>query len=163
MTTKTRSSIPAQLMVAASAILLLAAGARILKGFNPQPDPPGVWGMIGITPSDTLRLNVVNMQFSSIPPGPCNVTLKFLNSSGVVLKQQTISVKPTQAASLDLTGPEAGGGFRTEVHPVLAVPSNEPTGCSAVGSVEVFNTNSGETSMYAHPMFITLPSTAAAQ
>jgi hypothetical protein len=150
-------------MVAASVILLLAAGARILKGFNPQPDPPGVWGMIGITPSDTLRLNIVNMEFSGLPPGPCNVTLKFLNGSGIVLKQQTISVKPTQAALLDLTGLEAGGAFRTEVHPVLAVPSNEPTGCSAVGSVEVFNTNSGETSLYAHPMFITLPPAAAAQ
>ncbi|MGA3077660.1 MAG: hypothetical protein ABSG56_28755 [Bryobacteraceae bacterium] len=158
-----RSSIPAQLIVAASVILLLAAGARILKGFNPQPDPPGVWGMIGITPSDTMRLNIVNMEFGGVPPGPCNVTLKFLNGSGVVLKQQAISVKPTEAASLDLTGLEAGGGFRTEVHPVLAVPSNEPTGCSAVGSVEVFNTNSGETSLFAHPLFITLPPAAAAQ
>jgi hypothetical protein len=163
MNMRIRSSIPAQLIVAASVILLLAAGARILKGFNPQPDPPGVWGMIGITPSDTMRLNIVNMEFGGVPPGPCNVTLKFLNGSGVVLKQQAISVKPTEAASLDLTGLEAGGGFRTEVHPVLAVPSNEPTGCSAVGSVEVFNTNSGETSLFAHPLFITLPPAAAAQ
>ena len=158
-----RDSIPARLTVAVSAILLLAAGARILKGFNPQPDPPGVWGMIGITPSDTMRLNIVNMQFSGFPPGPCNVTLKFLDSSGIVLKQQAISVKPSQAASLDLTGLEAGAGFRTEVHPVLAVPSNEPTGCSAVGSVEVFNTNSGETSLHAPPVFITLPPAPAAQ
>ena len=158
-----RNSIPAQLVAAASAIVLLAAGAKILKGFNPQPDPPGVWGMIGITPSDTIRLNIVNMQFPSIPPGPCNVALRFLNTSGRILKQQALTVNPTQAASLDFTGLEAGGGFRTEVHPVLSLTSNEPTGCSAVGSVEVFNTNSGETSLFAHPIFIPLPTPAAAK
>lgn len=163
MTSSVRHSIPAQLAAAIGFILLLAAGGKLLKGFNPQPDPPGVWGMIGITPSDTMRLNIVNMQFSAVPPGPCNVTLKFLNSSGRVLKQQTLAVKTTQAASLDITGTEAGGGFRTEVHPVLIVPADEPTGCSAVGSVEVFNTNSGETSLYAHPVFINLPPPAAIQ
>jgi hypothetical protein len=163
MNLKIRNSIPAQLMAAATAIVLLAAGAKILKGFNPQPDPPGVWGMFGITPSDTVRLNIVNMEFPGLPPDPCNVTLKFLNSSGIVLKQQTIAVKPAQAALLDLTGAEAGAGFRSEVHPVLVVPSNAPTGCSAVGSVEVFNTNSGETSIFAHPIFITLPPPAAAR
>lgn len=158
------NSIPAQLMAAAAAIVLLAAGAKILRGFNPQPDPPGIWGMVGVTPSETVRLNVVNMEFpGAVPPGPCNVTLKFLNSSGTVLKQQAVTVKPTQAAFLDLTGSEAGAGFRAEIHPVLAVPSNEPTGCSAVGSVEVFNTNSGETSLYAHPIFITLPPPTAAR
>ena len=72
-----------------------------------------------------------------------------------------MTIKPTQAASLDLTGFEAGGGFRNEVHPVLTVPSNEATGCSAVGSVEVFNTNSGETTLFAHPMYITLPAAKA--
>ena len=156
-----RNSMATQVAAVATAVFLLAAGARIMRGFNPQPDPPGVWGMIGITPSDTLRLNIVNMQFPTVPPGPCNVTLKFLNTSGRVLKQQTLTVNTTQAASLDITGVEAGAGFRTEVHPVLAVPSNEPVGCSAIGSVEVFNTNSGETTLYAHPIYISLPAVAA--
>jgi hypothetical protein len=158
-----RNSFPKQLAAGAIAILLLVAGGRMMKAFNPQPDPPGIWGMIGITPSDTMRLNVVNMQFSGFPPGPCNVTLKFLNSDGEVLKQQAVSIKSTEAVSLDLTGIEAGGGFRTEVHPVLAVPSTEATGCSAVGSVEVFNTSSGETTILAHPIFIPVQQTSAAQ
>jgi len=157
MTSSIRQSVWVKVASAAGIIALLAVGGVILKGFNPQPDPPGLWGMIGITPSDTMRLNIVNMQLGGLPPGPCNVTLRFLNGSGQILKQQTLTVKPTQAAFLDITGTEAGGGFRTEVHPVLAEPTNEATGCSAVGSVEVFNTNSGETSLYAHPMFISLP------
>lgn len=150
-----------QLTIALGVILALMAGSKMMKAFNPQPDPPGVWGMIGVTPSDTMRLNVVNMTFAGFPPDPCNVTLKFVNSNGAVLKQQTLTIKSTQAAFLDLTGVEAGGGFRTQVHPVLSMPASEPTGCSAIGSVEVFNTASGETNFVAHPLFITLPAPAA--
>jgi hypothetical protein len=158
-----RDSFSKQLAIGATAILLLVAAGRIVKAINPQPDPPGVWGMMGITPSDTIRLNVVNVQFSGIPPGPCNVTLKFLNNAGDVLKQQAVSIKTTEAVSLDLTGIEAGGGFRTEVHPVLAMPTTEPTSCSAIGSVEVFNSSTGETTVEANPIFIPLPASASSQ
>lgn len=139
------------------ALLVVIASGRIVKAFNPQPDPPGVWGMIGITPEDTLQLNIVNMDLAGFPPDPCNVTIRFLNSSGVILKQLTVTVKTKQAASYTITGVEAGGGFRNEVHPVLLLTSNEATGCNAIGSVEVFNTASGETTLLAHPIYINLP------
>ena len=122
------------LTIAAAALLVVFVSGRIAKAFNPQPDPPALFGMIGITPVDTMQLNIVNVELSGLPPGPCKVTLRFLNSSGTILKQQTVTVKPTQAAALTITGAEAGGGFRNEVHPVLVVPSNEATGCSAIGS-----------------------------
>jgi hypothetical protein len=145
------------LVLAGAALLVVLVTGRIVKAFNPQPDPPALFGMIGITPVDTMQLNIVNVELSGIPPGPCKVTLRFLNSSGTILKQQTVTVKPTQAASLTITGGEAGGGFRNEVHPVLVVPANEATGCSAIGSVEVFNSTSGETTLVAHPIYVTLP------
>jgi len=141
---------------------MFLAGAKIVKAFNPQPDPPALFGMIGITPGETMQLNIVNAEFPQIPPGPCRVTLRFVNSSGVVLKQQTVTVKPAQAASLKITGAEAGGAFRNEIHPVLAVPATEATGCSAIGSVEVFNSTTGQTSIFAHPIYISLPPAAAA-
>ena len=161
MSPKIRTSIPVQLLVAVAAIILLTGSYKLLKAFNPQPDPPGVWGMIGVTPSDTIRLNVVNMQFSGFPPDPCKVTLKFLDSTGKILEQQNLTINSTQAVSLDYT-PVGVASFRTEVHPVVSVPANESTGCSAVGSVEVFNTASGETIAYANPIYIPLPQTAAA-
>lgn len=160
MTTTIRSSRATQFAIAMSVILLLMAGERMLKAFNPQPDPPGFWGMIGITPSDTMRLNIVNLELGGVPPDPCKITLRFLDPSGTILKQQTVTVKPTQSAFLDLTGLEAGGGFRTEVHPVMLVPSNAGVGCSAAGSVEVFNTNSGETTLIAQPVYIPVQQTA---
>jgi hypothetical protein len=145
------------LTIAADALLAVVASGTIVKAFNPQPDPPGAFGMVGITPGETLQLNIVNVQLAGLPPGPCRVTLRFLNSSGVILKQEAVTVKPAQAASLKLTGLEAGGAFRNEVHPVLLVPANEATGSSAIGSVEVFNTSTGETSLLAHPIYVTLP------
>ena len=158
-----RNSIPIRLAAGVAAIALLAGGVRLLRAFNPQPDPPGIWGMMGVTPSDTIRINVVNMQFGGFPPGPCNVTMKFLDTNGKILEQKTFTINSTQAASLDYTPAVGAAGFRSEVHPVLAMPSSEPTGCSAVGSVEVFNTISGETTVFAHPIFISLPQTVAGQ
>jgi hypothetical protein len=143
-------------LAAATALVILASG-RIVKAFNPQPDPPALFGMIGITPGETMQLNIVNVEINGLPPGPCRVTLRFLNSDGRVLKQQIVSVKPTQAAALTLTGAEAGGGFRSEVHPALLLTSTETPGCSAIGSVEVFNTSTGQTSLVAHPIYVTLP------
>lgn len=128
-----------------------------MLAFNPQPDPPGVWGMFGITPPDTMRINIVNMVFPGTPPDPCNVALRFLNAQGVILKQQNFAVKPAQSAFLDLTGLEAGGGFRTQVHPVLLLAPNSPVGCSAVGSVEVFDSASGRSILAANPIFIPPP------
>jgi len=157
-----RESVAVQLMSAAAVILLLAGGVKLLQGFNPQPDPPGVWGMFGVTPSDTIRINVVNMQFGGLPPDPCNVTLKFLDPSGKILEQRSLTINTTQAASLDYS-PVGVAAFRTEVHPVVSVPANEPTGCSAVGSVEVFNTISGETFVYGNPIYVPLPQTVSGQ
>lgn len=144
-------------LFACAALLVVLASGKIVKAFNPQPDPPAIFGMIGITPGETMQLNIVNVQVNGIPPGPCRVTLRFLSSEGRTLKQQIVTVKPTQAASLTLTGAEAGGAFRNEVHPALLLTSTETPGCSAIGSVEVFNTSSGETSLLAHPIYITLP------
>ena len=152
----------AQLAIAAGALALLVSGPRLMKAFNPQPDPPGQFGMVGITPLDTIRLNVVNVEISGSPPDPCKVNMRFLDSAGNILKQQALTIKPTQAMSLDLTGIEAGGAFRTEVHPALLVSSSNSVGCSPVGSVEVFNSNSGETSLFANPIYIPVQQAATA-
>ena len=48
-------------------VVLLAAGAaagaarsRKAWAFNPQPEPPGRWGMFGIVEGQTARVSVVN-------------------------------------------------------------------------------------------------------
>ena len=58
------------LVVAGAALLVVLVTGRIVKAFNPQPDPPALFGMIGITPVDTMQLNIVNVELSGVPPGP---------------------------------------------------------------------------------------------
>ena len=65
-------------------VLGACGGAFQLWAFNPQPDPPA-FAMVGIDPSATVRLNVVNI--GSVPPGPCDVGLAFADSAGRILMQ----------------------------------------------------------------------------
>ncbi len=82
-------------------------------GFNPQPDPPGISGLVGIVDGQTARLNALNS--SRVP---INVVLNFFDADGNVLKRSAIiTVLPGHAASLDLTPTRTdSGGGRYEVY-----------------------------------------------
>ena len=59
---------------------------RRVRASNPRPDPPGKFGMVGITRGQTLRLNVVNLVTPPDPgrqvPPPCRVVLSFRDANG---------------------------------------------------------------------------------
>ena len=156
MNLKRQTSRAAQkLVIAGAALALLVVGGRVMKAFNPQPDPPGVWGMFGITPPETARLNVVNLQLPGLaPPDPCTVQINFLDGSAHILKQQVFTMKPGQSAFLDITGVEAGATFRTEIHPFVKLATGTPVGCSPVSTLELFDTASGKTSILAQPIYV---------
>src|ERR1041384_4364242 len=83
-------------------VVLLAAGAaaggarsRKAWAFNPQPEPPGRWGMFGIVEGQTARVSVVNTSGDPrVPPGPCRVVLAFVDASGEVLKESRRALRP---------------------------------------------------------------------
>ena len=143
-----------KMFIAGVAVALLVLGGKVVKAFNPQPDPPGVWGMFGITPPETARLNVVNIGLPGVPPGPCNVQFSFYNDSGKLLKQNTIVLNRGQSSFLDITGVEAGAAFRSQIHPYVLLATNSPTGCNAVATLELFDTTSGKTSILLNPIFV---------
>jgi hypothetical protein len=142
-------------VLAAAALLLMWSALRV-KAFNPQPDPPA-FGMIGVDPSETVRLNAVCADGplpGDVPPGPCAVTLVFRDSSGRALKQSTQTLLPGQGAFLDLRGAEATPppdpdriGRRTEVHPWI-----QPVGRGFIfATVEVFDDATGRVSAALNP------------
>lgn len=90
-------------VLAASLALGAAWAASRAWAFNPQPDPPGISGMVGIVEGQTARLNAVNI--SSVP---VHVTLNFFNSDGNVVKRTEGTLQPGHAAFLDLTRAEVG-------------------------------------------------------
>ncbi len=46
-------------IIYAAYVTIGLATVAALRAFNPQPDPPKVFGMVGITLGETGRLNVV--------------------------------------------------------------------------------------------------------
>ena len=135
-------------------VAVLAGGilwtAQMVRAFNPQPDPPG-FGAIGIIQSQTMRLKVVCLHN---PPGdktvPCAVQLRFSDASGRVLKQEDRIILPDQGTFLDISAADfRGAGFdgsRGELLPAV-LPA---IGCRVIPTVEVFDTSSGKTEVFAN-------------
>jgi hypothetical protein len=141
---------------AAAIAVLIAVGARVVRAFNPQPDPPGTYAMVGINPQETLRLFVVNISGTNgIPPGPCNVQLGFMDASGQVVKSTGGTLAPGQAGGLSITFAEvptkgdAAAAGRVAVHPVW--DADVVNGCYAASSAEVFDSRLGTGHMHIAP------------
>ena len=82
--------------------------------FNPQPDPPGFSGLVGIVEGQTARLNIVN-----VSPVPINAALIIRAGDGSVRPiSRMVTLEPGQGDHLDLIRPvsERGGADRAEVY-----------------------------------------------
>jgi hypothetical protein len=142
----TRSTMTKLCMVAALAIVW---GAITSHAFNPQPDPPG-FGMVGITPDQTMRLSVANVggcrQPNGLPPGPCRaqVELAFFDADGNVLKRDVRTIEAGRGVWFDCDGsvvlPRVDAvGLRTQVRPSVRVLADPPGGAVLNSTVEVFD------------------------
>jgi hypothetical protein len=155
-------------------LALLAAAAASTssspaRAFNPQPEPPGRWGLFGIVADQTARVSVVNTSGDprGYPPGPCRVSVAFQDVDGTVLKEARFTLRPGQAASLDYgfqpppepehgdaIGAAAGRLGRQDLRARIAIvnlvapdpdrPDAFPPG-PCVPTVEVFETATGRT------------------
>ena len=139
--------------------------------FNPQPDPPGKFGMVGITRGQTIRLNIVNLippPDPDIPP-PCRVVLSFrdvngrpfTNSDGQLIRR-VVELQAGDSASLDLNAdmflPPTTNDVaptRLQLRPFVRVlqqpppdPELPPDPCFA--TMEVFDHATGRTSLFAN-------------
>jgi hypothetical protein len=126
--------------------------------FNPQPDPPARFGMMGIVFEQTARVNVVAVRpvRSELSPGPCRVTIDFFDGEGKKLvKSANLILNPGKASQYDLIGPLRRGeprAARTQFLPAVQVLPNRSGELRCLGvaaSVEVFDA-SGRTSVLFH-------------
>jgi hypothetical protein len=123
---KTRSNSIKLLVLTAliASVVSIFFGTQRTKALNPQPLPPGEFGMVGFTSGQTFRLNAVNAfphnpdmpttssqgSSSDSSAGPSvQVTLTFLDSNGNPLLnggghpiQSTMTLGPGQSTFLDL-------------------------------------------------------------
>jgi hypothetical protein len=113
---------------------VLAPGA---VGLPPEP----VFGMLGVTSFQTVRLNVV-----AYPPTPCIGTISWVDNNGTLIGTSlAVQLSSGQATHLDLPG---GGalGYRAEVRPVVTV-----TGGACIASAEVYNNETKATRAVYYP------------
>ena len=141
----------------------LLAGGLLSVGpaaaFNPQPDPPARFGMVGLVADQTARLNVVAPPLRSRDalPAPCRVLLSFLDGDGVkLIESAQFILLPGKARHLDLPGlalpglalPGSARNARLQFLPAVQVQPNLPgeRRCAGVAaSLELFEPNDGRT------------------
>jgi hypothetical protein len=104
-----------------STLALLVAWRVVVGAFNPQVEPPGRFGMVGLAFGQTARLNAVNLQPPDpvVPREPCLGTLGFLDAEGQTLLNRSgseivkeVSIMPGHAAFLDMPAAEVLRGTR---------------------------------------------------
>ena len=123
---------------------VLAPGA---VGFPPVP----VFGMLGVTSLQTVRLNVV-----AFPPDPCIGTISWGDKNGTPIGTSLpVQLSAGEATHLDLPG---GGplGQRAEVRPVVTV-----TGGACIASAEVYSKTTGATRAVYYPPSPCSPTSAS--
>ena len=137
-------------------------GARV--GFNPQPDPPKIFGQLGLVAGQTIRLNAANVLdpgTTLLPPDPCRVTLVFFGADGNILAHSTQVLQPGAATFLDFSLPVTINSVRTEIRADVTVESLAtstttlgislfpPDPCRA--TLEVFDSDTGRTTALQSP------------
>ena len=118
--------------------------------------------MVGITPGQTIRLNVVNVvppPTDGFPPGPSRVVLTFLNSEGQLFRgrdgnpvRRVAMLEPGASTFLNLNADQfAGDAARLQLRALVTLvppPVGElspPQPDRIVATVEVVNNANGRT------------------
>jgi hypothetical protein len=143
----------------ATAVILAATGlAHTAIAFNPQPDPP--FGMIGIAPGQTARLNLVNTGSpdAALFAPPCRARLRLLDAAGNVLTHMRAEVGAGHSTWLDYSPAPAPTNIgdavvplRAEIRASVSFDDNELAPPCRV-TLELFENATGRTTvLYAPP------------
>src|SRR5580692_10111598 len=156
-------------------LFALASGliaATTAHAFNPQPDPPGDFGFVGISANETLRLNVSNISGATrtSPPDPCRVEVTFVNATGTeLLPDVQTPLTPGQSTSINRNGAALLGSvtgtdsftadsvslpLRTEVRPIIRIVPDATTRLPpgpCVSTVELIDNQTGKTLLTSGP------------
>ena len=166
---KTKRTLTISLVLITSAVLLSLGffrGTGSVQAQDIAPPDRISFGMVGITPGQTLRINVSNIiatNDSRFPPGPSRVAIIVVNSHGDPFRyrdgsavRRIVMLERGESAFLDLNGDDLqfpAGPTRLQVRGVVNVwppgPTDEAMPSSPiVPSVEVFNNANGRTVVF---------------
>lgn len=120
-----------------------------IRGFNPQPEPPGDKGLFGLAGDQSAFVNASYIGLptdSGLPPGPCNVLITLYNGAGAVMASQRATLRPGQTATLEFQAGAMPAGIRRRMFAV--VTSDAADRSFVLSSIEVADTRSGQSSVF---------------
>jgi hypothetical protein len=109
------------------------------------------FGMVGIAPGQTARLNLLNVGVQSATAPTCLVTFLFLDEKGDLLKTNTFENSPIHSAFLDLDADKdlaLAAGQRRQFRALsapLPTASTAESGCPLIATLEIFDRATGKT------------------
>jgi hypothetical protein len=129
---------------------LLNPGA--IRGFNPQPEPPGDFnfGLFNVVKGQTARVSAAFVDMpEGFPPGPCRVTLSFYGGDGQLISQSMQTIDLGKTAEFDFPTTNFPAGARARIRASVHVEPLEGglTPC-LMPAVEVFATDTGKGALY---------------
>lgn len=124
----------------------------------PSTPPYVTFGMVGITYSQSARLNALLLPTGGpVVAGSCQVTFTYLNDQGGTIASTTMPVTQGQAVHFDyppLPVP-IGGTTRTQIRGTVQAAFVSPSGspvpaapsCAVVPTMEIYNLATGQTTL----------------
>lgn len=141
-------------IAAATAVMTIIAGLIVTNRVSAFTLTESNWnlGVVGVTPAETIRLNVASLGGSgSCPSDPSRVELSFVGANGGILLpavQKTIG--PGHSAFVELNGAEITSSElgRIEIRPIATIMSGRGgvDSCSVV-TVEVIDNFTHKTTL----------------
>jgi hypothetical protein len=132
-------------IVALVAIIAIATAGIVIRvraqvdQAPPEPDKRiALFGMTGITRTQTARISVANLTSPpdpEIPPDPCRVVMAFVDAAGNVLRnsdgqpvRREVMLEAGRAAFLQINGSEfiSSDGVRINLRPIVRVFQGPP-------------------------------------
>jgi hypothetical protein len=137
------------------AAVLLAGIAWSAQAFNPQPDIPLDYGLIGITATDVARFSVVSIDTPDLIDNPelrCGVVVTFLDAEGATLLSEEHQLRAGQGRSVDFRAADAGlrtgRQERLSLRPTYALA--ERNECTLLPTLEILDARTMAT-RFVHP------------
>ncbi len=106
---------------------------------------------VGLGSTETLQVNVANLASNPAAgsPASCAASVEFIDASGVAIERaSSLTATAGQTTSVKLTSTQAGTGVRGEVRVAITLTITSGVACSAVYSLETYDTSSGATHVY---------------
>ena len=155
-----------------NSLLVILAGSMVLlvsrsNAADQTDDRPIYFGVVGLANLQTARLNVLSIGDPNvIPPGPCRLTLGFLDARGIIINDRNsrpmsarLDLSQGTSSFFDMPSGAIVVGGRAQFRALVVLPPAPTDGsvdacANVVPSLEIFDQKTNRTMLFLHPALI---------